>query len=394
MSIIMFSWSHNFCLYRFIKDPLAGISPSLDRKCCPEGCWYCSDLCHHCMQPSNTLFSGVIDDTLLKFCSEKCKGLWFPSPDQMPLHAASYLGETCQSDDTVAPLMTLISQKEGGVEQFYLYVSGVSTGSEKMERPYILWHVRELKHQHFAHFYISKDCLPLDLVWAKQICNSEDEAFFNHITTKQTELQAHLQKQLNEAVKVCGFENYEAFLGSIDGASLQNGKFHCQTCSFPLLVCCVELPALEIQKPAIRSNLPPGFTFCDPGLGLAHGSLKSPMGVSDLLHCVNVDGCFRTVYLLSVANLFDLSSAVELYLISMKHHVEEGWYFVDGVVLSTDGTRAMRFLTDEPVYERDPESLEEMNAVAGNVVPEMLRKSGISSIEPLLCLTKYTWLVP
>lgn len=159
---------------------------------------------------------------------------------------------------------------------------------------------------------------------------------------------------------------------------------------------CTELPTLvpkEVGKPAIRSNLPPGFTFCDPEIGFAHGSLKSPPGVSDLLHCVNMDECFHTVYLLAVANLFDSSSLLELFFISMKHHLEEGWYFGDGVVLSADRTHATRFLADDPVYERGPGSMEEMNTIVRRVVPEMLRKSGIPSIQPLLCLTKYTWLV-
>lgn len=148
----------------------------------------------------------------------------------------------------------------------------------------------------------------------------------------------------------------------------------------------------EMETPAVRSNLPPGFTFCDPEtIGLAHGSFKSPAGITDLLHCVNVDKCFKTVYLLAVANLFNSSSPLELYLFSMKHHLEEGWHFVDGVVLSSDGTRATRFLVDEPVYERGPESLDEMNRTVQKIVPEMFRKSGIPSLQPLLCLTKYTW---
>lgn len=177
------------------------------------------------MQPSNTLYSGSgLENSLLKFCSPECKGLWFPFPDQTSLHAACYLDEAGLSEDTVAPLMTVISRKDGGVEQIYLYVDG------GLQRPYILRHVRELIHQHFTHFYISKDCLPLTSVWIKQICSSESEAIFNHITTKRTELQAHLLKQLNEAVKVCGFESFEAFqmkLRTSSAASVQNGKFHC-----------------------------------------------------------------------------------------------------------------------------------------------------------------------
>ena len=149
----------------------------------------------------------------------------------------------------------------------------------------------------------------------------------------------------------------------------------------------------DIKRPAIRSNLPLGYTFCDPSIGFAHGSIKSPTNNADLLHCAHVDEHFHTVYLLSVANLFDSSSPMELCLISMKHHLQEGWYFVDGVVLSPDATRATRFLVDEPVYKRKIKALEEINGIVQRIMPEMLQKSGISSLQPLLCLTKYTWLV-
>ncbi len=126
-------------------------------------------------------------------------------------------------------------------------------------------------------------------------------------------------------------------------------------------------------------------------MGFAQGSLKCAVDITVLLHCMKVDEFFHTVYMLAVKNLFDSSSIYELYLISIKHHLEEKWYYADGVVLSSDGTQATRFLVDEPVYNRDPGSLEEMSRVVQRIVPEMLRRSGIPSIQPLLCLSKYTW---
>jgi len=149
----------------------------------------------------------------------------------------------------------------------------------------------------------------------------------------------------------------------------------------------------EMEKPAIRSNLPPGFTFSDPRMGFAQGSIKSPIGCTDIFHCVDVDEDFHTVYLLVAANLFDSNSPLELYFIFMKRHLNEGWYFADGVVLSSDCTCATRFLVQEPVYERIPEELEEVNRRVQRMVPEMLRKSGVPNIQPILCTKKYTWFV-
>lgn len=183
------------------------------------------------MQPSSTLYSGVSeDDDLLKFCSEECKRFWFPAPDQQsqPLHVASYLDETCQSQETVAPLMTVIIQKENSVEQIYLSVDKTSKELKNLDQPYIVWHIRGLEIQHFAHFYISKDCLPLNSVWTKQYCTHEGEAISKYITTEKLEVQSRIQMQLNQAVKTYGFEDFEAFLmqakTSKGTTSLHHGK--------------------------------------------------------------------------------------------------------------------------------------------------------------------------
>ena len=90
-----------------------------------------------------------------------------------------------------------------------------------------MWHIRELKHQHFAHFYISQDCLPLNFVWIKQYSTSESEISDNYIATKKLEIQSHIQVQFNLAVKEYGFENFEAFLKQVKtskGLSLYSGR--------------------------------------------------------------------------------------------------------------------------------------------------------------------------
>ena len=74
----------------------------------------------------------------------------------------------------------------------------------------------------------------------------------------------------------------------------------------------------------IRSNLPSEFTFIDPRMDFAHGSIKSPLGFTDLFHCVDIDKDFHTVFLLAVVNFYDSSSPMELCLITVKHHLKKG----------------------------------------------------------------------
>ena len=146
-----------------------------------------------------------------------------------------------------------------------------------------------------------------------------------------------------------------------------------------------------MEKAATQSNLPEGFTFCNPEMGYAHGSFKSPMGITDLLHYTEVDASFQMVYALVVNNLFDANLTEQLQLITVKHHLKDGWYLADGVLLSNDVTHAICFLNERPVHNRGPQPLEEMNRVVQRIVPEMLRQSGVPSIPCLLHLTKYTW---
>ena len=143
----------------------------------------------------------------------------------------------------------------------------------------------------------------------------------------------------------------------------------------------------------MRSNLPLKFTLCSPGIGFAHGSLKSPLHATDLLHFTEVDDSVQTMYLFGATNLFNVNSPLQLHLISVKHHMEEDWYFADGVVLSIDCSRATEFLLDKAIYDRGPQTLDVMNGTVQRIIPKMFRSRGVPSIQPLLHLKKYTWLV-
>ena len=174
------------------------------------------------MQPSATLYSGVCEDkSVLKFCSKECKGLWFPTPGQKSLYVATHIDETSQLHEEIAPTMTIIIRKGNGVEQIYLSVD------ETSGRPFIVWHIREVEHQSFTHFYILADCLPLNSVWPKQYSSYQSEFMGNYIATKRLEVQSHIQIQLNQAAIECGLEDFKAFLKQVmtsSEVSLYQGK--------------------------------------------------------------------------------------------------------------------------------------------------------------------------
>lgn len=198
--------------------------PSLDRRCSPDGCWYCTDICHNCMQPSPTMYSGVCgDNTLLKFCSEQCKGLWFHSADQKPTYAVSYMEEDSIMKLPIAPLMTILVAQDQCVDQFFLSIKDISnTHNVSSAAPFIVWHLRGLKSQYFAHFYVSKECLPIKDVWKRQICSADSEIVSNVVTSGRIQLQSNIQRHLSEAVKKYGFDSLESFVK--ETLKLQNSR--------------------------------------------------------------------------------------------------------------------------------------------------------------------------
>ena len=177
------------------------------------------------MQPASTPYSGVhIDNVLLKFCSEECKGLWFHAPDHKPFHVASHFDEASQSLQPA--LMTIVVGKEESVEQIYLSVGKGSEGLKEM--PYIVWHIRGLRKQNFAHFYVSEDFYPLYEVWSRHFCTAEIEEIHSLVTAKRSELQSSFQMYLNQAVKNYGHDSIHSFIVKcmeVSGSDFQYGKF-------------------------------------------------------------------------------------------------------------------------------------------------------------------------
>lgn len=145
----------------------------------------------------------------------------------------------------------------------------------------------------------------------------------------------------------------------------------------------------QCEKPAVQTYLPPGFILCNPEIGFDHCSLKLPAGHSILLHCIEMNDSFKTMYMLAHANI-QSDDSPELYFITVRHHLVEGWYFADGVHLSISGSHATEFLLNTD-YTRRSQSIEEMNSIVEKVVPKMLREKGISSVGLIKSLMKYTW---
>lgn len=117
------------------------------------------------------------------------------------------------------------------------------------------------------------------------------------------------------------------------------------------------------------------------GLG---NSFPIPIGHKYLLHHVEMEESLHTTYILA------MTTKDKLYLISIKHHQEENWYFVDGVYLSADGSCATAFMQDAS-YTRRNYTISDMNTLITRILPVILRTKGIPSIHPTNFLIQYHW---
>ena len=124
-------------------------------------------------------------------------------------------------------------------------------------------------------------------------------------------------------------------------------------------------------------------------MGLAHFSINFPHNQSHgvLVHWVDVEQPIHTTYLFLCTSVFTPGPA-ELYLITVQHHMESGWYLVDGAHLSEDGCRATKFLLDA-AYTRRSYSLADINNKLEKVVPALMKEKGIPNFEVLLFMQRY-----
>ena len=177
------------------------------------------------MQPATIMYSGVhLDSTLLKFCSEACKGLWFYKPQSQPFHVSSYLDEPGQS---MQPhLLHILIGTGKSVQLIHLCIRDDNL---KVNRPFVIWHIIGSNTQSFSHFIISKDCTPLTYVWTPQFSKAEIEYVHDLIIQEKKALKCEFYAHFQRAIKLCNnFESIESFLStSYNGTSQENAQADC-----------------------------------------------------------------------------------------------------------------------------------------------------------------------
>ena len=66
------NWVNSFLISYRMK-----INPCLDKRCSSNGCWYCMDRCHVCMEPADQAYTSIVQAKkrrlMFSHCSAECK---------------------------------------------------------------------------------------------------------------------------------------------------------------------------------------------------------------------------------------------------------------------------------------------------------------------------------
>ena len=184
--------------------------PTLDQKCAnPTRCWYCYDLCESCLKPAAVgLAHFTHDGTLLRFCSDTCKQELQPAAlsSKGPLIITSETFLTILSNSSCVPSghRELLKAHACGVtpkqQPFKITLNVcISDGSYCFppDRPYVMYHLRSIFHQHFLEFFISNTLSPEEPV---PYCSNASISAVNQLKANK-----YIQRILKGALSSQGF---------------------------------------------------------------------------------------------------------------------------------------------------------------------------------------------
>ena len=151
---------------------------SLGRKCSTKGCWYCCDLCHCCMKKTFPVSSKEDQHkTEHRFCSKKCMSMFCFNPIDMQqsMFVIDHREEFLLGKFKGPSVLDVIKIHRNKDDKFFNAIEfihiGLGDGSEDIPhgQPYILWQSRSIDFQFNMSFCITKDCVPLNLIFIQSM---------------------------------------------------------------------------------------------------------------------------------------------------------------------------------------------------------------------------------
>lgn len=199
--------------------------PSIACKC-PEGCWYCQELCHYCMKPA-TMSYELNDNVTIQYCSELCYNLFCTSPNKLMKHTFVF-NHCIEGDDytgiSMMDILKIVRSENSDINTFH-FVHICIDHFSSCNKPYIIWQIRAIDYQIFTSFYISQN---LDILTPTKFLSNSG---YEYATTLVQSVRKHsdfLKSLINLALQSLGyktFPDYLAFCYEVFGRKLESESF-------------------------------------------------------------------------------------------------------------------------------------------------------------------------
>ena len=210
-----------FLVYRLRKS-LMSFGP-LDFKC-KDGCWYCEDRCHHCLQPATVGYSlRTVERQILKFCKvNPCYSFYVPLPESPPTFILPLPHASSDSSDSELLIQIVKVISTGWSSKTVAIVHLCIVPGTNKRQLYVLTHFRTAGSHAFFDFLISENYEPLNTMWYMKHKHSI-------IMSNRALFMLMIKMIVEDALQATSYQNLQGLLSAHQVAALTDTKKeHCQ----------------------------------------------------------------------------------------------------------------------------------------------------------------------
>ena len=149
---------HSFLISYRMKNNLC-----INKRCSSDGCWYCMNRCHICMEPADQAYTSVIQTEkprlMFSHCSAECKAV-IENISQLSteLQPLKQVDNKCLALASITGCLASVLSTHT-IIQVNIYIS-MERGSIMYGRPYATVHLQTQQQSVFFSVYLSDDLSP------------------------------------------------------------------------------------------------------------------------------------------------------------------------------------------------------------------------------------------
>ena len=194
----------------------ANLAVSVDKKCSPEGCWYCHHRCHSCMKPASVGYTWKDGDSgqLLYHCSNRCYHMYagdIPESTILDVKVGEIHDVPVHGNHLLLSVTVLL---ENGLSTNSVISTQVAISYGSKEVPegvvYVITRVNKIENSTLPiAFFIQHDLTPVKNVWEPPTPE------FKHIVATMMEMVREtdlLKENLQPVFSAFGCDDLPSFL--------------------------------------------------------------------------------------------------------------------------------------------------------------------------------------